>query len=72
MMTKPDPSTLGELALLRLPGYVQGSFKISPDQEKFTLQYRGSDRTVALHYAMVLPGEAGLMVGFEPSFIADN
>jgi hypothetical protein len=72
MMTKPDPSILGELALLQLPGYVQGSFKISPDQKNLTLQYRGSDKNVALHYAMVLPGDAGIMVGFEPSFIGND
>lgn len=71
-MMKPDPSILGELALLQLPGYVQGSFKISPDQKNLTFQYRGSDRTVALHYAMALPGDAGIMVGFEPSFIDSN
>lgn len=72
MMMKPDASTLGELALLRLPGYVQGSFKIAPDQKSLTLQYRGSDRKVALHYALVLPGEAGIMLGLEPTFIDNN
>ena len=72
MLMKPDASTLGERALTQLPGYVPGSLKIAPDQKSLTLQYRGTDKKVAFYYAMVLPGEAGVMLGFEPSFIGNN
>lgn len=66
---KPDAATNGELALVKLPGYVAGSMKISPDQKTLTLQYRSSDKTVATQYAFPLPGEAGIMLDLKPTLV---
>ncbi len=57
-----------ERALARLPGYIPGSFQMAPDNKSLSLQYRGTRRDLAMRYAIVLPGESGIMVDLNPNF----
>ena len=66
-LMKPDAAESAERALATLPGYVAGSFRMSSDKRSVSFQYRG-DRSVAPQYAMLLPGEAGIMLRLTPTF----
>lgn len=58
---RSDATLAAEQCLAKLPGYIAGSFRLSPDQKSLTFQYRGSPEH-ALTYAALLPGDAGVII----------
>ncbi|MFO1065733.1 MAG: hypothetical protein U0892_17870 [Pirellulales bacterium] len=70
-VTDPQAAFKANNMLSTMPGYIFGSFKLSADQKSLTLQYKGSDKSCAPYYAMILPGEAGIFVVLQPQFIAN-
>ena len=64
---RDDGAAEAERVLGPAPGYVVGSFQLSPDRKKAAFQYRG-DKEIAIQYALLLPGPTGIYLEFTPEF----
>jgi len=64
---RDDGAAEAERVLGPAPGYVAGSFRLSPDRKNATFQYRG-DKEIAIQYALLLPGPTGIYIEFTPQF----